>query len=117
MRKELRIKKAEEFQSIIEKKQSDLNAKYVIYHQKKATERSRVGISVGKKLANAVNRNKTKRQIRMMVSEILKDNYSFDAIIIVRYKYFKSNYKDNLLNLKQLFDLIEKRRYSNEKFK
>lgn len=111
MKKELRIKKSEEFQKIIETKKSDLNAKYVIYHQPKKNDKPRVGISVGKKLGNAVIRNKTKRQIRMMIIDILLTDYSYDAIIIVRYQYFKSSFKDNQKDLKQLFDLIEKRRY------
>ena len=114
MKKELRIKKSEEFQQIIEKKQSDLNAKFVIYHQKKKENKSRVGISVGKKLGNAVIRNKTKRQVRIMVVDILNKEYSFDAIIIVRFRYFKSNYQENFNDLKALFDLIEKRRYRHE---
>ena len=114
MKKQNRIKRAEEFQSLIEKKRSDLNKNFVIYHQPKVEESARVGITVGKKFGNAVLRNKTKRQIRMMVQEVLNNNYSFDCIIIVRFKYFKDDYATNLNQLEKLFIQIEKRRYTNE---
>lgn len=115
MEKKLRIKRSEEFQKIIENKKSDLNKEFVIYHQVKAMDNSRAGISVGKKLGNAVFRNKAKRQVRMMLQEILlEENYSFDCVIIVRHKYFKQDYATNLHSLRKLFKTIEKRRYSNE---
>lgn len=117
MEKKLRIKRADEFQSLIEKKRSDLNGEFVIYHQPKAEENSRAGISVGKKLGNAVFRNKTKRQVRMMLQEILKDDHSFDCVIIVRHKYFRNDYESNLKSLTKMFKKIEKRRYSNEAIK
>lgn len=114
MEKKFRIKRSEEFQSIIEKKKSDLNGEFVVYHQPKLMENSRAGISVGKKLGNAVFRNKAKRQVRMMLQEILEEDYSFDCVIIIRYKYFKKDYATNLQSLRNLFKTIEKRRYSNE---
>ena len=112
MKKINRIRRAEEFQGLIEKKKSDLNKYFVIYHQAKSEDHARVGISVGKKLANAVYRNKTKRQIRMMMQTIFEDSYSFDAIVIVRYKYFTEDYETNLKQLQKLFKQIEKRRYN-----
>lgn len=114
MKKQDRIKRADEFQGLIEKRKSELNGQYVIYHQPKAESHCRVGISVGKKLGNAVFRNKTKRQVRMMLQEVLKDEYSFDCVIIVRYKYFGLSYEENKKSLKKLFDSLEKRRYSHE---
>ncbi len=114
MEKNLRIKRSEEFQTIIEKKRSDLNKEYVVYHQKKECEQSRAGISVGKKLGNAVFRNKAKRQVRMMLQEILKNDYSFDCVIIVRHGYFKADFESNLKSLENHLNKIEKRRYSNE---
>ena len=67
MKKEYRIKKNEEFQKIIRQKKSIVHSKFVIYFRKN-DEHLRIGISVSKKLGNAVVRNKIKRQIRMMIS-------------------------------------------------
>lgn len=114
MKKAYRVKRADEFQKIIEKRKSELNGQYVIYHTPKGEDQSRVGISVGKKLGNAVFRNKTKRQVRMMLQEVLKTNYSFDSVVIVRHKYYRNSFEENQKSLKKLLDSIEKRRYSND---
>ena len=65
-------------------------------------EYARVGISVGKKLGNAVVRNKIKRQVRMMVDEIFDFTEKFDTIIIVRPKYHEENYGNNKKGLERL---------------
>ncbi len=48
----------------------------------------------------------------MMMQTIFEDSYSFDAIVIVRYKYFTEDYETNLKQLQELFKQIEKRRYN-----
>lgn len=113
----LRIKRAEEFQKIIENKRSDINGQFVVYHQARKEDHTRVGISVGKKMGNAVFRNKTKRQVRMMLQTVLEEEFSFDGVVIVRHKYFRGNFESNLKSLKTLFKTIEKRRYSDESIK
>lgn len=113
MNKKRRVKRADEFQNIIKGKKSEVNSKFVIYYKDKKEEKARTGISVGKKMGNAVFRSKTRRQVRMMMQEIYQKPYSFDSIIIVRKKYFKSSYASNKKDLKNLFNLIEKRRYTN----
>ncbi len=117
MKKELRVKRADEFQEIIKRRKSELNSKFVVYHVPKREEKARVGISVGKKMGNAVFRTKAKRQIRMMMQEVFKNNYSFDSVIIVRKDYFNSSFASNTKDLKNLYDLIEKRRYANDSIK
>ncbi|NLC54877.1 MAG: ribonuclease P protein component [Erysipelothrix sp.] len=117
MKKERRIKRADEFQGIIKKRNSELNSKFVIYHVPKQESYARVGVSVGKKLGNAVLRNKVKRQLRMMIQDIYQKSYSFDSVVIVRSKYFKSDYASNKQELNELFDYIEQRRYANAKIK
>ena len=74
MNKEKRIRKNEEFQAIIAKKHSSANRCFIIYYDLKKQENARVGISVSKKLGKAVQRNKIKRQLRMMISETIDFN-------------------------------------------
>ena len=108
MQKEYRIKKNEEFQAIIKKRQSVANAKFVVYYRKN-DDHLKVGISVSKKLGNAVVRNKTKRQVRMMVSEVFDKKQKKDYIIIVRNKYLLCSYEDNKKDLEYLYNKINKR--------
>lgn len=96
MKKINRIRKNEEFQNIISKKQSAANQSFVIYYKKSLIENNtKVGISVSKKLGNAVIRNKIKRQVRMMVQEVFDLNSNFDYIIIVRQNYLLFTYSKN----------------------
>ena len=61
MKKENRIKKNEEFTKIISKKHCISNAVFIMYYDNRALDHARVGISVSKKIGNAVIRNKIKR--------------------------------------------------------
>ena len=59
MKKELRIKKNEEFSKIISLNKSFSNSLYKMYYAQSSEKNSRVGISVSKKIGNAVIRKKT----------------------------------------------------------
>ena len=108
MKKEYRIKKNEDFQTIIKDKKSVANRKFVIYYKVNDCN-LKVGISVSKKLGNAVVRNKTKRQVRMMVHDVFDKTQKMDFIVIVRNKFLESSYKYNIEDLKYLYDKINKR--------
>lgn len=70
MKKIKRLSKNEDFQTVYKKGRSMANRQFVVYVLKgKNKEYSRVGLSVSKKMGNAVVRNKIKRYIR----EVLKD--------------------------------------------
>ena len=79
MKKKYRVKKADEFQTIIEHRKFVSCPSLVLYVKARKEDQSRIGISVGKKLGNAVVRNKTKRQVRMMFQEIYDFNENFDS--------------------------------------
>jgi len=86
MKKDYRIKKNEEFQEVFKKGRSFANKQFVLYLlEKKEQEHFRIGLSVSKKIGNAVLRNKIKRYIREVFHELkdqVKPNY--DYIIIAR---------------------------------
>ena len=103
MNKKYRIKKNEEFSRIIAKKKSKASDTFVIYYDDKREANSRVGISVSKKMGDAVTRNKIKRQIRMMfINNYDFENEKIDVIVIVRKPYLEKTYETNLTELEKL---------------
>ena len=64
-----------------------------MYYDDRVLGHARVGISVSKKIGNAVIRNKIKRQIRMMFIENFdNETYEKDVIVIVRKNYLQNSY-------------------------
>ncbi len=85
MRKLYIVKRQQDFDRIIKNGRYRKNNSFVIYHEKNELPYDRFGISVGKKIGNAVKRNAHKRKLRAII-----DNYkklygnSRDYIIILR---------------------------------
>lgn len=86
MKKEYRIKKNEEFQYVFRHGKSFANRQLVIYYIKKPNqEHFRVGISVGKKIGNAVTRNRIKRYLREAFQDVQPQiNAAYDIVVIAR---------------------------------
>lgn len=86
MKKTYRIKKNEEFQHIFKHGKSFANRELVIYYcYKEGQEHFRLGISVGRKIGTAVTRNKLKRYIREIFTQLKgKIKPEYDIIIIAR---------------------------------
>ncbi|WP_093214709.1 ribonuclease P protein component [Sediminibacillus albus] len=86
MKKAHRMKKNEEFQHVFNKGRSFANRQLVIYFLKKDRQSHyRIGLSVSKKIGNAVVRNRIKRYLRQAFHELderVANNY--DYIIIAR---------------------------------
>ncbi|ATG97709.1 ribonuclease P protein component [Mesoplasma lactucae] len=99
------IKNNYEFQSIINKKNVKQSKSYIAYYVPNDQNNGlKYGISVGKKLGNAILRNKVKRQTRHMINELLPkyENLNFKIIIIVRKNFLSNNYEINLKNLEYI---------------
>lgn len=71
MKKEFRIKKNKEFQNVFQNGKSFANRQFVVYVLKKDNQKHfRIGLSVSKRLGNAVKRNEIKRYIRRSIHEL-----------------------------------------------
>ncbi|MFD1734947.1 ribonuclease P protein component [Bacillus salitolerans] len=86
MKKEYRIKKNDEFQNVFQKGTSFANRQFVVYSLEKPGQvHFRIGLSVGKKIGNAVTRNRVKRLIRQIIFELQERlPQTKDFIIIAR---------------------------------
>ena len=96
MKKKYIVKENKDFKAIMDKGICKKNKSFVIYSIKNELLYNRYGISVSKKLGNAVFRNKYKRKIRAIIDSYKKNyNYGRDYIIILRKGAIEKSY-DNL---------------------
>lgn len=102
LKKVNRVKKHEEFQKVIQARQVEKNQTYVVYYQRSESQVFRVGISVSKKLGNAITRNKIKRQVRHIIHDLKDIIRPLDYVVIVKEKYKNYSFLENqtaMLNL------------------
>ena len=76
------LKNSRDFDRIIKNNKSYKYKDYIIYIEKDTDDVFKFGLSVGKKIGNAVRRNKVKRQLKSIISEKDYQN-NFNCIIIV----------------------------------
>lgn len=93
MKKENIIKKSLDFDRIIKNNKSYKYKDYIIYLEKTENNTYHFGLSVGKKIGNAVIRNKIKRQLKNIID---KNNYEkgINCIIIVRKGLLEKTYQE-----------------------
>ncbi len=111
MRKSYRVKKEADFQTVFLAGNSKANRNYVVYKLEKPGQKHfRVGISVGKRVGNAVHRNQVKRRIRQSLQELkpqLKTDVDF--LVIARPhadRLTQVEAKANLIHVLTLADLL-----------
>ncbi len=79
------VRKNQDFKRVLNQRKSLGNKYLVIYYKENIINLNRYGISVSKKVGNAVTRNKIKRQIKNIIDKnqnLFKKNQ--DYIIIVK---------------------------------
>ena len=98
------LKENRDFKRIINAKKPFKYKSFIVYKED-TNEIYKFGISVIKKIGNAVLRNKIKRQISEIIS---KNNYenSFNCIIIVRKSYLENNFLNNSNDLNYIFQKL-----------
>lgn len=103
MKKKDIVQKNSDFNNIIENNKKFYNKYYSIYYKDNNLNTVRFGISVGKKVGNAVIRNKIKRQLKNIIDKnknLFKNNT--DYIIIVRRSILYCNFDEKEQYLKEL---------------
>ncbi|SES22822.1 ribonuclease P protein component [Salipaludibacillus aurantiacus] len=86
MKSQYRLKKNEDFQYVFQRGNSAANRQFVVYQLKKEQQDTiRIGLSVSKKLGNAVDRNRIKRLMKEILRELAPDLLqNRDVVIIAR---------------------------------
>lgn len=108
MKRQNRLLKDQDFQAVLARKIIEKKAGFILYALPQNKGLTRIGLSVSKKLGGAVERNKIRRQIRMMITNNLDLTQSIDHLVIVRSEYLKQTFIENqkqllegLLNLRR----------------
>lgn len=111
VRKRYRIKKEKEFQRVFDCGESTANRQLVVYYYPiEDQEHFRVGLSVGKRIGNAVKRNQVKRYLRQALHELSpRIDGKWDIIVIARQGCREQNYhqlKSSLVHVMSLAKIL-----------
>lgn len=99
-----RIKANEEFGLTIKQGKTYNSASYRIHVNKSDKGYTRIGISVSKKIGNAVVRSRVKRQIRAICDSVIQyDKQALDIVIIAKNQFLDNSFQDNK---NQFIDLL-----------
>jgi ribonuclease P protein component len=95
-RKSERLRKNTEFVAALKGKRLSVDGLSLFYTKNEAGN-FRVGISVSKKLANAVKRNRLKRQIRNCIMRVLQGHAAgYDLVFVARQELCAAGYEQIL---------------------
>lgn len=89
------VKESKDFERAIKKGILKKNRHYILYYIDNDKNNYRFGITVGKKVGNAVTRNKYKRKVKS-IADKYKNDYqkNRDYIIIVKGSCLESTFED-----------------------
>lgn len=103
------LKNSRDFDRIIKNNRPFKSTDYIIYIEKNTNDIYHFGISVGKKIGNAVVRNKIKRQIKNIIDKKIYKN-DFNCIIIVGRGVLNRSFaemENNLYEAMKKLDLLK----------
>lgn len=109
LKKEQRIKKNEDFQKVFKRGKSVANRQFVVYsYRRDKQQQFRIGLSVGKKLGNAVTRNRIKRYIRQSFLEMKDDiKNDTDYVIIARHQAATLDFHETKKSLQHVLKIAK----------
>jgi len=106
MKKKYRIKEAREFKKTMDKGRCMRTPSYLVFLRQGQTDNLRVGISVSKKIGNAIVRAKVRRQIRAFFSVYNMYEKRYDIVIVVKSGFLTHTPLENRDELKQKIDAL-----------
>ncbi len=101
-----RIKANEDFAKTIKNGKTYYCKSYRVHVVDNEIGHTRIGISVSKKIGNAVVRNRVKRQIRAICDSVIDyDKQALDIVIIARSEFLQKTFADNKSQFTDLVNL------------
>ena len=102
-----RIKANDDFALAIKNGKSLRSNSYFIHYRKNDYSYCRIGISVSKKIGNAVTRNRIKRQVRAMCDALIDYiSSSLDIVIIIKNGFLEKDFHENKEMLQNLISKV-----------
>ena len=102
-----RIKDNQEFVFTVRKGNVLKHSPFLVHYINNEQNVCRIGISVNKKLGNAVIRNRVKRQTRAMCDSLVNyASHTFDVVIIIKPDFLNNSFDDNKSILNKILSKI-----------
>ena len=114
MKKQHIVRSSSDFTDIIEKIKPARFKGYLVFIEHKDVPSYEFGISVSKKVGNAVTRNRIKRQFKSIIDKNHYQN-NFKCIIIIKKEALEKNYHEIEKELNDYFSKIDILEGENEK--
>ncbi len=102
-----RVKDKREFVSIVRKGKTLKETPYIVHYINNELNVCRVGLSVSKRIGNAVMRNRIKRQTRAMCDSLIDySSHTFDVVIVIKQEFTNLSFENNKQILNSLLSKI-----------
>jgi ribonuclease P protein component len=106
MEKKNRLRKNMEFKKVYKARKNFWNRNLILYIRRNGTKETRIGVSITRKVGNAVVRNKLKRRIKELNSKYIEDiKTGYDIVIIPKKNAVDLSFKDLESALKHIYKL------------
>ena len=111
-----RVKDKNEFVSVVKKGKTLKETPYIVHYVDNGLSVCRVGLSVSKRIGNAVMRNRIKRQTRAMCDSLIDySSHTFDVVIVIKPEFINSTFDDNKSKLNILLSKIGITKWKEER--
>ena len=102
-----RVKDKNEFVAVVKRGKTLKETPYIVHYLDNGLSVCRVGLSVSKRIGNAVMRNRIKRQTRAMCDSLIDySSHTFDLVIIVKPEFLSSSFDENKAKLNIILSKI-----------
>ena len=102
-----RVKDHQDFVLTVRKGRTLKETPYIVHYLENDQSVCRVGLSVSKRIGNAVTRNRIKRQARAMCDSLIDySSHTFDVVIVIKSEFLNSDFNTNKTILNNLLSRI-----------